>query len=142
MKKMKKYVFALMAFTIFGFSTFIINAAMLMQYTPNTYVNNIHEGFWSDTYQGVTAIKGSDWISSGGFFKYPTFSRITYNVQGSITVGEIKSQGPNDAVARKKTTTVKDKWNDGPKTTAKWNIGLVTRDTDLRPYSVNLKFDE
>ncbi|MFQ9510027.1 MAG: hypothetical protein ACLRZ7_03695 [Lachnospiraceae bacterium] len=96
----------------------------LARWTSSTYVTSEHDDFYfADTYIGTVSVKGTDRHYNGRYTEYPASSRITYNVQGDITRGEIFSEGSGDSLVRKKTITVRDKWNFGPVTTVVGSIG-------------------
>lgn len=136
MKKKRNLIgLAVMTICILGMAVMASNTWSL---SSRTYVENYHEGRLSDTYVGTVSVYGADWIDIGGKFGYPTYSRITYDVQGDVSSKQVNSTGPNDAKQRIAKITVKDKWNFGSKTTCKYSFGKASRNTNIRPYAVKV----
>lgn len=110
-------------------------------YTSTTYIKHTHDdGMLQDEYFGEVSVRGADWIIESGYFQYPVSSNITWDVQGDIVTLKIKSRGENDSITRTSQKTVYDKWNFGPKTSMKYNIPLLKRNTSLRPNSEDIKY--
>lgn len=116
------------------FSISTVLGARLFTWAPNTYVDSSHPTI--DRYDGVVSVKGTDWAASNGYFRYPCWTRLTYNVQGQVTVLEVKSLGQSDANARVQKKSVYDQWNFGSETTAQYNYETKQAETDLRPQSL------
>ncbi|KSV59873.1 hypothetical protein [Acetivibrio ethanolgignens] len=68
-----------------------------------------------------------DVLEQNGYWYYPTYTRLVYNVQGEKTTLQINSQGETDSQQRMDTVTVKDKWNTGEKTTCSYLFGKAKR---------------
>lgn len=110
-------------------------------YTSTTYIKQTHDdGMYADEYFGEVSVRGADWIIDLGYFKYPVSSNITWDVQGDIEKLTISSRGENDSITRTLKKTVRDKWNFGSKTSMKYNIPLLKRNTSLRPNSEDIKY--
>lgn len=105
--------------------------------SSNTFVENYHEGYWSDKYIGTVSVYGKDIILRDNSNWYPTFSYIKYNVQGDITTAQVNSLGQNDDVQRIKEITVYDRWNAGPETTCNYDFGLARRSSGFSSYTIN-----
>lgn len=88
-----------------------------------TYAENVHEGFWEDKYYATVSVQGIETKFVNGIHYYPTFSRLTYNVQGKIYVVQIDSEGPEDSVVRTKEDVIKDEWNEEEETTCHYRFG-------------------
>lgn len=107
-----------------GISTIHAAEITVARLTPNTYVTSEHgDEFLADIYIGKAYVRGTDWFYSGGMTCYPTWSKVTYNVQGSISTRQVNSLGKEDATVRSTSITVKDKWNFGSKTQVYGNFG-------------------
>lgn len=125
-------------------STFLIGAtntvsakvSTLFKLTSNTYATSEHgDSYFADTYYGKVSVRGADRFYTGSYTAYPTYSQITYDVQGDKTVKKVSSKSKSDTTARKGSVTVKDKWNIGSKTKVygKYGSGFVSNDA---PYSL------
>ena len=114
-------VFLLFVGLLFPVSRVLAGSEYLVRYSSKTYVKNEHDGGWSDTYYGHLGIKGAERYGEMGE-KYPSFSRITYVLNGENHRYYLYSKGETDTVARTKTVTFKDNWDFGPVTRA---YGLV-----------------
>lgn len=91
----------------------------LFKLTANTYATSYHgDNFFDDTYVGKVSVRGLDrfYTGSGGYIAYPTYSRVTYDVQGNISQKQVNPNGKTDSNIRTASITVKDKWNIGSKT--------------------------
>lgn len=107
----------------------------LVYLTPNTYVTSTHpDNYSADKYTGYLSIRGADRFVYGNIVAYPTWVRITYNVQGKITTKQVNSSGPYDATVRTGSVVVNDYWNIGPKTQVYGNFGYA--DSGLREYAI------
>lgn len=96
----------------------------LARVSKDTYVTSEHgDNYFADTYYGTVSVKGKDRFFNGTYTAYPTFSRITYDVQGTTYQKQVNSTGKTDATVRTGKITVKDKWNIGSKTKVYGNIG-------------------
>lgn len=104
-----------------------VDAEMLKQYTNDTFVNNIHSGGLSDVYIGEVSVRGADWISENGYSYWPKSSKITYDVQGTISSRIVVAASSSEISTRYSTITVYDNWNFGPKTHAYYDIPLGIR---------------
>lgn len=102
-----------------------------------TYSKVYHsDDFFADEYIGYLGILGSERYQSGATWKYPEFSRITFDVQGTITKSFLYSTGDNDTTARTDTVYVYDEWNlNRTETTAYGYIQLSTA-TGALPTSI------
>lgn len=97
---------------------------VLARVGDETYVKSEHaDDFFADTYDGTVSVKGTDWFYNGSYTAYPTYSKITYDVQGTKYVKQVNSTGKTDSNTKTGTITVKDKWNFGPKTQMYGDIG-------------------
>lgn len=137
--KKKRNVIGLSIMLICSFSMAAM-ASNIWRLSSKTYVENYHEGGLSDTYVGTVSVYGADWIDIGGKFGYPTYSRITYNVQGDVSSKQVNSTGPDDGKQRVSKITVKDKWNFGAKTTCNYSFGKAGRNTNIQPYTVEVSY--
>lgn len=106
----------------------------LVTVTWNTWAENHHSGYWSDTYRGELSINGFEDYVERGVTKYPKWIQIKYNVQGDISKESAYAQG-GDTI--RKTLIVKDKWNNGPKTTVHYNYAGDTNRL-ISPMSVSV----
>ncbi len=100
---------------------------VLWQPTRYTYVLNEHGGFLSDTYRGTVSVRGADrWFNPYlGELVYFEWVKLTYNVQGRESCVMVKSGNAFNKNQIVKTITVKDKWNNGPVTTARYDFSDV-----------------
>lgn len=96
----------------------------LVDISGSTYVKSNHaDNYTADIYYGEVSVRGADRFTIGKEICYPKWTRITYDVQGKITTLQTDSSGMNDSVTRKKNVTVRDDWNNGPKTQVYGNYG-------------------
>lgn len=87
------------------------------QLTQYTYATSTHpDNYTADSYTGLVSVRGADRLIVGNKVCYPTYSQITYNVQGTPYQKTVYSQGKSDYQVRTATIVVKDYWNIGPKT--------------------------
>lgn len=96
----------------------------LISKTANTYARSYHDdNYFADKYLGEVSIRGADRFYEGNNICYPTFTRLTYDVQGKPSVVSVNSNGMNDTAVRQNSITVYDEWNLGPKTQVYGNYG-------------------
>ena len=118
MKKVNKLTIACSALFA-GLAPYVIQGAAvtLFSLTPYTYATSTHgDNYSADTYYGFVSVRGADRLVVGTSACYPTYSEVTYNVQGTIYQRRVYSQGKNDQVVRTDSITVKDLWNTDSKT--------------------------
>lgn len=118
---MRKKHFIALLFTfilIFGGVSYA-KVTTLWRVTSTTYVTSEHaDDYLADTYYGTASVRGADRVKKNNMIYYYNWTRIVYDVQGEIYSTTAPSYGkdhPNQVI---RTITVKDKWNDGPKTIA------------------------
>lgn len=125
MSKRKHTKIAIVSMLLFG-SIISISAKVseIARVSNDTYVISEHaDNYLADKYYGTVSVKGKDRFYNGTYTAYPTFSRITYDVQGTIYQKQVNSNSKTDATVRKGEITVQDKWNIGSKTKVYGNIG-------------------
>lgn len=125
MNKRKGSIIAFVSMFFLG-SILCISAKVseLARVGQNTFVTSDHaDNFLADTYYGFVSVKGTEWFYNGSYTAYPSFSRITYDVQGTKYQKQVNSTGKTDSTVRTGNITVKDKWNFGSKTKVYANIG-------------------
>ena len=125
----KKILFTVMIITMFSIlttSSIFAGTTYLWKHSADTYVSSYHpDNFLADTYKGVASVKGTDrTLNSDSRNAYFKWVKISYDVQGTIYEKIAYSQGKNSSKVVKETITVKDKWNEGPKTRAYYSYGL------------------
>ena len=104
--------------------TLFAKTSYLVKISNKTYVSSYHpDDFFADQYYGTVSVLGTDRFYEARHLSYPTYTKITYDVQGKITSCEVKSTGKNDTKVRTDKITVKDKWNLGSKTKVYGNYG-------------------
>lgn len=104
----------------------------LWRATSTTYVTTEHgDGFFADKYYGTASVRGADRVIIQGRNRYFIWTRITYDVQGTIYSVTAHSGSKNNTKQVVKHITVPDKWNFGPKTRAFYNYatGIVDGST-------------
>lgn len=124
MKKLSKFCAVFLVLSVL--SVLFIPAYAITWYwggNDNTFAQNEHEDGWEDKYYALVSIQGIETKFINGIHYYPTFSRLTYNVQGDETVVEITSEGPEDSEVRQKDDIIYDKWNYGEETTCFYRFG-------------------
>ena len=88
-----------------------------------SYVESEHgDSFWADMYYGTVSARGSDRVIHNGRYCYYSEVRLTYNVQGKLYPVAARPTSKNSSRPVVKKIEVRDKWNIGPKTTAKYSI--------------------
>lgn len=100
------------------------SVSTLFRLTEDTYATSEHaDDFFADEYIGRVSVRGKDRFYTGLYTAYPTYSKVTYDVQGDISSKQVDSTGKNDDKVRTGSITVKDKWNLGSKTKVYGNYG-------------------
>lgn len=105
---------------------------ILWQGAPNCYVATEHaDNFLADTYYGTASVRGADrGVNADGRVVWYKWTQIAYDVQGNVYKKRAESYRKDNTYTVVEKLTVKDKWNNGPKTLAKWNYGdeIVSED--------------
>ena len=105
---------------------------ILWQGAPNCYIATEHgDSFFADTYYGTVSVRGADrGVNADGRVVWYKWTQITYDVQGEIYRQRAESHHKDNTYTVVKKITVKDKWNNGPKTRVFWNYGeeIVSED--------------
>jgi hypothetical protein len=79
-------------------------------------------------YYGTVSARGSDRVIHNGRYCYYSEVRLTYNVQGKEYKVSVRPISKNSSKQVVRHITVKDKWNNGPKTTAKYSVSYAVAD--------------
>ncbi len=97
----------------------------LFRHSASTYVTSYHpDDYFSDYYKGIASVRGADRTVSGSATYSFAWTRITYDVQGSVSSETAYSSSSTDSTTRKKTLEVYDQWDTGSETRAYYNYGL------------------
>ncbi len=134
----KKRILSLILLLLMCSKALSVYASSYWSLSSNTFVQNYHEGYWSDKYIGTVSVYGMDSIFRNNSYWYPTFSYIKYNVQGDTFSEQVNSLGQNDDVQRIKEITVYDRWNTGTSTTCNYDFGLAPRSSSLTAYTIEI----
>ncbi|MCI6272525.1 MAG: hypothetical protein MR601_06210 [Erysipelotrichaceae bacterium] len=131
-------------YLVFIISFFIINVfakVSMWKFTSNTWARSEHgDEPWADKYYGTVSINGNEPFWSEGKRKFATMIKLTYDVQGTITVLEAYADGINTVV---KDVVVEDKWNfSNKKSTVKCKVETITLPGNAFPFSINNKLDK
>lgn len=96
---------------------------ILWQGAPNCYVATEHgDSYLADTYYGTASVRGADrGVNADGRVVWYKWTQIAYDVQGNVYKKRAESYHKDNTYTVVEKITVKDKWNNGPKTLAKWN---------------------
>lgn len=104
--------------------------------TNTTYVSSEHgDGYFADTYYGVASVRGADrTVNYDNRNIWYRWTEITYDVQGDRSSTRAYSGDKYNTNQVVKNITVKDKWNNGPKTRALYNFSSSIADGNTPMY--------
>ena len=129
MNKIFKVMTIACAISVLSTSVSYAKVTRLWTGSDASYVESEHgDSFWADTYYGTVSVRGSDRVINKGRYCYFSEVRLTYNVQGKISSVSVRPISKNSNKQVVKHITVKDKWNTGPKTTAKYSVSYAVAD--------------
>lgn len=122
MKRITQKLLLALMLTLSLTTTAYAAVTTLWSASSTTYVKSEHgDSYFSDTYNGTASVRGKDRGSKDGRSIYYKWTKITYDVQGSLSAATATSGGKNDSKQIIRKVTAKDKWNTGPKTKALYN---------------------
>ena len=129
MNKVFKVMTIACAISLLSTSVSYAKVTRLWTGSDASYVESEHgDSFWADTYYGTVSVRGSDREIHNGRNCYYREVRLTYNVQGKKYTISVRPISKNSSTQVVKHITVKDKWNNGPKTTAKYSVSYAVAD--------------
>ena len=129
MNKIFKVMTIACAISLLSTSVSYAKVTRLWTGSDASYVESKHgDSYFADKYYGTVSVRGSDRVINKGRYCYFSEVRLTYNVQGKnyIVAARPTSKNSNRPVVKK--IEVKDKWNNGPKTTATYSINYAPVD--------------
>lgn len=129
MKKISRLVCAVLGCLLIV--TSVVIASNRWELTAKTWAENQHEGYFNDEYIGTVSVCGADTVYQQNVAMYPSYTRLTYNVQGEETIIRVNSTGDTDTKQRIVTKKVNDEWNMGAETTCKYWFGLLKRSHNI-----------
>ena len=122
-KKLRKiFSITLAVLLLFTGYTAFAKVTYLWRATSTTYVTSEHgDSYFADTYYGTASVRGADRVRRDGRIYGYDWVSITYDVQGDEYKTRADSYGRDNPNQIIRNITVKDKWNNGPKTTVQYN---------------------
>lgn len=139
MKKISKQLFVVILATILLPTLSYATVTTLWRATNTTYVSSEHgDEYFADTYYGVASVRGADrtvnYDNRNIWYKW---TEIIYDVQGDRSSARAYAGNKYNTNQVVEKITVKDKWNNGPKTRALYDYSSSIADGNTPMYLIS-----